>query len=81
TEDFSLAAEFHPTDRLSIWLDAQYSKASADDVDMSVYGAITPVYTLIGEGRHGVPDIQFVDASGQPSAMTNDPANFYYRAA
>ena len=81
TEDFSLAAEFHPTDRLSIWLDAQYSKASADDVDMSLYGAITPVYTLIGEGRHGVPDIQFVDASGQPSALTNDPANFYYRAA
>ena len=81
TEDFSLAAEFHPTDRLSIWLDAQYSKASADDVDMSIYGAITPVYTLIGEGRHGVPDIQFVDASGQPSALTNDPANFYYRAA
>lgn len=81
TEDFSLAAEFHPTDRLSIWLDAQYSKASADDVDMSVYGAITPVYTLIGEGSHGVPDIQFVDASGQPSALANDPSNFYYRAA
>lgn len=81
TEDFSLAAEFHPTDRLSIWLDAQYSKANADDLDMSVYGAITPLYTLIGEGRHGVPDIQFVDASGQPSASTNDPSNFYYRSA
>lgn len=81
TEDFSLGAEFHPTDRLSIWLDAQYSKASADDLDMSLYGAVTPLYALIGEGRHGVPDIQFVDASGQPSALTEDPANFYYRAA
>lgn len=81
TEDMSLNAELHLTERLKLVLDAQYVKANADDLDVSVYGAATPLYAKVGGMNGGVPDIQYVDASGNPSTLMNNPANYYYRAA
>ncbi|MFC4293237.1 TonB-dependent receptor [Sphingorhabdus arenilitoris] len=41
TEDLSLNIVLKPTDRLTFTFDAQLAKASSDDLDMSIFGAIS----------------------------------------
>ncbi len=81
TQDYSINAELHPTDRLTIVLDGQYAKAHSDQVDMSIYGAVTPLYVSVAQGGNTVPDVVQVNGDGSAATQLNDIDSYYYRAA
>ena len=81
TQDYSINAELHPTDRLTLVLDGQYAKAHSDQIDMSVLGAVTPLFASIMPGDNGIPNVTQVNADRSPATQLTDIASYYYRAA
>ena len=85
TQDYSINAELHPTDRLTIVLDGQRASARSDQVDISVFGAVSgpdhPLFTNVSPGGDGIPDVTKVNADGSPATFLTDIDSYYYRAA
>lgn len=89
-EDFSLNANFRPTDRLSLTADVQYVDSSTDIIDLSVFGGLArqdggPSGVNIDLVRRGgTPRINFRAPNGSTQsdeAYFADPANYFWRAA
>jgi TonB-dependent receptor len=89
-EDYSLTANFRPTDRLSLKADLQYVESSTDVVDLSVFGALArqsggPSGVNIDLQRgSGAPRIGFRAPTGSAQsdeAYFADPNNYFWRAA
>ncbi|NJM50842.1 MAG: TonB-dependent receptor [Sphingomonadales bacterium] len=77
-DDFSLNIELHPTERLSLTFDGQYSKATAQDTDVTVYGSIDQnIVPFIDRTAGSIPTITFSDASGNTDVLSDPDAVFY----
>lgn len=81
TQDYSINAELHPTDRLTLVVDGQYARANSDQIDMSIYGAVTPLFVNLTQNRGTIPDVVQVNGDGSPATQLNDINSYYYRAA
>jgi TonB-dependent receptor len=79
TQDFAFNLKYSPTDRLRFNLDGQYLTSNAQVTDLQVFTSAFASVN-IGDTVNGVPEVTFVEPTGQPGFF-QDPSNFFVRAA
>ncbi len=84
-EDFSLALEFTPTERLGISGDVQFVDSTTDIVDLSIFGGMLPVdgngISASLDSSGSVPNVVFNPPPGASADYFSNPANYFWRAA
>lgn len=78
TSDYSVNLKYSPSDNLRFNFEAQYLDANAQVDDLQIFtSAFASV--RIGEEVNGVPEVSFVEPTGQ-SGFFQDPSNFFIRS-
>lgn len=87
TNDLSFNFKYDPTDRLKFNFDAQYVKATKDNIDISGFAAQYLDQTVnlngaaINQNGYADPTLEYGLNPGSPFSSLTDPASTYWRAA